>query len=441
MEITRRDALRLIAVLSAVLGAPLSVGACDANGRTDGGVMPDPGLDLVSSAKDRSAGLVAAMPSAVRSIGAVGAGVYAALAGAAGNIALSPYSIVVALAMTLNGADGVTARELRTVLGVDDLDEFNGGLNALTQYVEGLAGSRRRGDGSEAELVLSPANAIFGQQETDWEQPFLDVLATDYGAGMRQVDFVDDPEEARGLINGWTAEQTRDRIPTILPEGSLDAMTRLVLVNAIYLKAPWEEPFFASATATAPFTTDDGRRVEVAMMSAGLSGSGHARGQGWESVRLNYAGGELAMTIVLPETGQLSAVSSLVASGGLADILSASQDERVHLSLPTWEFRSQAMLAPVLSALGMPTAFDPTRADFSGITRGEDLHVSAVVHEAFIAVDEEGTEAAAATAAVAGTTSLPAYVDVVVDRAFLFVIHDVVHGTPLFLGRVGDPAA
>ncbi|CUR55617.1 conserved exported hypothetical protein [metagenome] len=439
MEMTRRDALRLLAVLAAVTSAPTVLAGCgsDGGGSEDGG---GDDVDLVSSQVKRSAGSPEAIPDVVASIGSLGGALYAAMAAAPGNAALSPYSVAVALAMTLNGATGATAEEMASVLGVANLDDFNAGLDALTLSVEGLAGTQQRVDGSSADLVLDAANALFGQLGTAWERPFLDALARYYGAGMRQVDFIEDTEGARTQINDWTAEQTRDRIPEILPEGTLDGLTRLVLVNAIYLKAPWEEPFFDGGTKKAPFTTDDGRVVQADLMTVGLATSGYASGPDWQAVRLRYAGGGLAMTIVLPRADRLAAVSELVGSGGLPEILGANQDTLVRLGLPRWEFRTQAMLAPILGELGMPTAFTDS-ADFSAMTTEEDLHLTAVVHEAFIAVDEQGTEAAAATAVVAGTTSAPEYVDVTVDRAFLFVIHDVEHGTPLFLGRVGDPTA
>ncbi len=441
---TRRDAVRLLLVLAAAAGTPSMLSACGAEDHPPpadwaGGDAGD--ADLVSSDRTRAAGDPAAIGDVVGSVAGLGGSLFGALRDSPGNLVLSPYSVAVALAMTVNGAAGETAEEMRDVLAVEDLDTFNAGLNALTAYVEGLAGKQQRGDGSPAELTLAAANALFGQRDTAWETPFLDALAGDYGAGMRQVDYLGDTEAARTQINEWTAAQTRDRIPEILPEGTVDALTRLVLVNAIYLKAPWEEPFLPAVTTPKPFTTDDGRTVQAATMSGGLAASGHARGDGWEAVRIPYAGRALAMTVVLPDAGQVESVSAAVAGGGLGEILAASRDQRVLVSLPKWEFRTQAMLKPILEALGMATAFDPGTADFSGMTTEEQLSISAVVHEAFIAVDEEGTEAAAATAVVAGTTSVPEYVEVVVDRPFLFVIHDVEHGTPLFLGRIGDPTA
>ena len=444
---TRRDALRLLATISAVLAAPSALTGCgtepdqvESDRRREGGEVGDD-LELASSDVERSPGVAEAIPDAVASLTAVAAGLYDALAAKPGNLVLSPYSVAVALAMTVNGAEGQTAEEMQDVLSVADLDRFNDGLNALTQHVEGLAGKVTRGDDSTAELALDTANALFGQRDTEWQEPFLDTLASSYGAGMRLVDYKAAAEAARNLINDWTATQTHDRIPEILAEGVIDELTRLVLVNAIYLKAPWEEPFDTSSTAKRPFRTDDGQIVQADTMSLGLSSSGYARGDDWEAVRILYAGGALAMTVVLPAEGRLDQVSAEVTDGRLAEILAANKPTMVQLSLPKWEFRTQAALADVLKAMGMSTAFDPNAADFSAMTQQEQLYIAAVAHEAFIAVDEEGTEAAAATAVIMGTTSMPRYQEVVVDRPFLFVIHDVEQGTPLFLGRVSDPTA
>ena len=298
---TRRETLRLLAMISAVLAAPAALTGCGAEpDRAESDQKREGDLELTSSDAERSPGVVDAIPDAVASVGALAAGLYDALAAKPGNLVLSPYSVAVALAMAVNGAEGETAEEMQDVLGLADLDRFNDGLNALTQYMEGLAGKVKRGDGSAAELALDTANALFGQRDTEWQKSFLDTLASGYGAGMRLVDYKSAAEAARTLINDWTATQTHDRIPEILAEGVLDAMTRLVLVNAIYLKAPWEEPFLTEETTKRPFRTDDGKTVQADTMSLGLSSSGYARGDDWEAVRILYAGGALAMTVVLP---------------------------------------------------------------------------------------------------------------------------------------------
>jgi serpin B len=344
--------------------------------------------------------------------------------------------------MTLAGAGGRTAEELRDVVGATDDDRFHGGLNALAAHVGGLAGSQERGDGSEAELTLDGANQLYGQEGVSWERGFLDLLAHEYGAGLRTVDFEQDPERARAQINDWVAARTHDRIPELVPDGVLDQLTRLVLVNALYLKAPWEVPFPKSLTRTMPFHRADGSPVDVDTMAAPMLPSSLVQGDGWRAARLQYAGRTLAMTVVLPDPGLMRDVEQQLASGGLAGMVAAGQPTMLDLRLPRWTFRTQVPLGDVLQQLGMRTAFDPDRADFRPMTEEDlDLYVSAVLHEGFVAVDEEGTEAAAATAVGISGTGAPVTQPFHVDRPFLFAIHDVEHGTPLFLGRVDDPSA
>jgi serpin B len=431
MELTRRQSLHALLALSAVL-ASSGLAACS-NGPGVRAPAAPGDLQLAGSGVARSPGSADDVPEAVASVSALAGGLYDALAAGSGNLAFSPYSVAVALAMTLNGARAETAAEMRDVLHVRDLGAFNSGLAALALHLEGLAGRK---------VTLDTANALFGQRDTTWQQPFLDDLARHYGAGMRLVDYRLAAEAARGLINGWTARQTHDRVPEIVPPGVLDAMTRLVLVNAIYLKAPWSEPFEPEATRRRPFVTDTGRTVAADMMTAGLTSARWGAGDGWEAVRLAYVGGKLAMTVVLPAEGRLDDVSDAVAEGGLTEILAATRRGGVMLTLPRWRFRTRASLIEALRGLGMRAAFDERAADFGGMTREERLCVSAVLHEAFIAVDEKGTEAAAATAVVMQAVSAPMLEhEVVVDRPFLFVVHDVAHLTPLFVGRVTDPTA
>jgi serpin B len=366
-----------------------------------------------------------ALPGAVASLHVLGAGLWAELATADHNLALSPYSVAVALGMTVNGAAGTTRRQMLDVLGAATTADLDAGLNALTQHVESLA---------DTKVALAAANQIFGQHGVTWEPDFLDALARAYGAGLRTVDFVRATEAARVAVNRWTAERTHDRIQEILPEGSVDPLTRLVLVNALYFKAPWLEPFERPLTTDADFHLSDGSVVGVPTMNATLSAA-VATGDGWTSVRLPYAGGALAMTVVLPDAGRE------VDMGTLPAILAAARPGGVDLSLPRWTFRARAALTGPLSALGMATAFDPERADLTGMTESDlALVVDDVHHQVFVAVDEDGTEAAAATAVVVRETSaVIVRRRVVVDRPFVFVIHDVALGTPLFVGRVADP--
>lgn len=438
-SVTRRDALRLLALVSLAAAAV----SCGSDGG-DGTDAPDgaTGVGLVASDLARSAGDPDAMPDVVAAMGRFAGGLFGQVGDEPGNLALSPYSIVIALGMTLNGARGRTGEEMRAALALDDVatERFNAGLNALEQALEALAGPVQRGDGSDAEIALDVASALFGEQTMTWRAEFLDVLATEYGAGMNTVDFANEPESARVLINEWTAEQTHDRIPELIPQGVIDALTRLVLVNALYVKAPWETPFLKSLTAPADFQLTDGTTVAVDMMRAQLMGVPVTTGDGWRAARLGYAGGTLAMTVVLPEPGRLDAVQRTLASTGVAGFLGPGAEVGLDLRLPRWTFRTPTDLKPVLQALGMVAAFEPPPvADFSAMTDAADLYVADVLHEVFIAVDEEGTEAAAATAVVMNETAAPAVEPFVVDRPFLFVLHDTAYGTPLFVGRVSDP--
>jgi serine protease inhibitor len=337
---------------------------------------------------------------------------YAAVSAQGGNLAISPHSVAVALNLAAYGARGRTRDEIQAVVGEAGRPVEGG------EWVE-----------------LASANRLFGQQGLAW-QPDLHELLT-------VVEYADS-EAARAVINQWTSGQTHERIPQIVPAGVLDEETLLVLVNALYLKARWEEPFHETSTTDADFHLADDRVVQVPTM-LGYVGALVGAGEGWRSARLPYVGGTLAMTVVLPDPGRLADVEALVAESDWSVVLDAPSHERLELRLPRFTVRAAARLREVLVALGMPTAFDD-EADFSGLTIDEPLKISEVLHEAFVAVDEEGTEAAAATAVVmqrAGAMPQPP-VPFVVDRPFLFVIHEVATGAPLFVaplfvGRVADP--
>jgi serpin B len=401
------------------------------------------GAALVGADVAREPGAARLRPDAAASIRGFTADLYQRLATTTGNLVCSPYSVAVALAMTRNGAAGTTAAEMDGALHVDDLSEYNAGINALTQSVESAAGEQKRADGSTAELALDVANSLWGQRGVEWQRAFLEVLARHYGTGMRVVDYVEATEQARQLINLWTSKRTHDRIEEIVPANALDALTRLVLVNAIFLKAPWEKPFEPRATSQQPFHRGDGTTVSVDTMAVSLPAMSYSRGDGWQAARLLYAGGRLAMTVVLPDQPDLAPFEQSMDATKLTEILrhgGAGDGVLLDLSMPKWRFRLQAELTPTLQALGIREAFTD-QADLSAMSRDLDLAVSAVLHEAFIAVDEEGTEAAAATAVVVGVTSLPMTRPLQLNRPFLFVIHEVEHATPLFIGRVDDPSA
>lgn len=435
---TRREALRLAVV--AAIASPLVASCGDGgSGNLRSGTATE--LELAKSDLQRSAGAPDAITEVVAAMHALAGGLYGRVATEPGNLVLSPYSVAVALGMTLPGAGGRTAAEMRDVLDVSSDARFHGGLNALTAHVEGLAGPQHRADGSKAELAMDGANQLYGQRGVGWERDFLDLLAREYGAGLRTVDFRDASEQARLLINDWVAARTQDRIPELIPVGVLDHLTRLVLVNALYLKAPWEIPFEQQLTQSMPFHRRDGSAVDVDTMVQPMLTTTTTSGDGWQAARLPYAGRTLAMTVVLPDPGRIRDVERLLTSAGFIDMTSAGRRAMLNVRLPKWEFRTQLTLKAVLQHLGMRTPFDPSTADFRPMTEEDlDLYITAVLHEGFIAVDEEGTEAAAATAVVVSETSAPVTEPFHVDRPFLFAIHDVEYGTPLFVGRVDDPS-
>jgi serpin B len=443
---TRRAVLHGLSLAGLAVGGGAFLTACGSDPSTGPGSpssepLAPAGIDLVSSDVERAAGMPEAVPEAVRSLHALGGGLYGQLAPTTDNLALSPYSVAVALAMTQSGARGATRDEMLAVLASNDGDRLNGGLNALTQHVESLAGAQEREDGSKAEIALRAANTLFGEATTEFEPEFIDTLARDYGAGLHRVDFKTAFEAARVAINDWTAKRTEGRIEDLIPEGVLNTLTRLVLVNALYLKAPWEQTFAKALTEDRDFHLTDGSTAQVPTMQletrSGLLGSG----DGWQALQLPYAGRKLAMTIVLPDEGRLADVEAELLAGGMPAMVDSVRPAEVAITLPKWTFRTQAPLKKTLTALGMPTAFEAGKADFSAMTKEAPLFIAAVLHQTFIAVDEEGTEAAAATAVVGQEESMPMYVPFTADRPFLFVIHDTELGAPLFLGRVADPRA
>jgi serpin B len=433
--LTRRDSLRLLG-LSSLAASPLLTACADHGPIASPPADSATGLRLVSADVPRSSGDDGAIPEVVQAMAGFASDLWPRLGGPGDNLALSPYSIAVALAMTANGAAGRTQSQMLDVLHVRSLASYNTGTCALTQQVESLAGPVKRADGTSDEIALATANQLFGDGQTVWGKAFLTVLAKEYGAGMRTVDFRNAAEAGRQLVNRWTAQQTNDRIPTILPVGSVDPSTRLVLVNALYLKAPWAEPFEKAATAEHAFTRADGSRVRAQMMQADLAGAAWLTGAHYEAARLPYAGGTLAMTVALPGRGHEEDALAALLDGGLT----ARGETGVHIELPRFTFRTPSDLRQPLIDLGMLLAF--TDADFSPMSPSDPLYIHAVLHQTFVAVDESGTEAAAATAVVMDEASaINSGHALVCDRPFLFVIHDTDHGTPLFVGRVADPTA
>ena len=266
------------------------------------------------------------------------------------------------------------------------------------------------------------------------------MLAANYGAGMMAVDFVGVPDNSRVRINDWVAEETEGKIKDLLPPGIIGESTRLVLTNAIYFNASWLWHFNPRDTEVRPFHLAGGGMVTVPMMTETTKEFyGYARGDGYQAVDLPYSWGELSMTILLPDEGKLGEFEDSLDSETFDRIIAGVEIDYVTLTIPLCEFESEFSLDKTLAGMGMPDAF-ASGADFSGMTGSRDLWIRAVVHKAFVSVDEEGTEAAAATGVVmltSGPSKDP--IEVTVDRPFIFLIRDIGTGTVLFMGRVSNP--
>jgi serpin B len=365
---------------------------------------------------------------------------YQALKGEEGNLFYSPYSISLALAMTYAGARGETAEQMAATLHLL-LEQAR--LHPAFNWLD--AELAKRGEGAQGKdgegFRLNVVNAIWGQRDYEFLSEFLDVLAENYGAGLRILDFINEAEECRVTINDWVSNQTEGRIEDLIPQGAISELTRLVLTNAIYFNAAWKYPFDKGVTSNGPFHLLDGGQLTAPIMRQ-VESFGYTKGEGYQAVELPYNGTELSMVILLPASGQFQSFEKGLQAQKISAIISALRPTRVALAMPKFEFESEFSLKDTLADMGMPDAFCPGDADFSGMTGNRDLFISEVVHKAFVAVDEAGTEAAAATAVMMSLTAVPEPpVEVTIDRPFVFLIRDIETGAILFVGRVLNPSA
>lgn len=362
---------------------------------------------------------------------------YQSLRAGDGNLILSPYNISLTLAMTYAGASGETetqmARALHFTLPQDRLNPaFNQLDTNLSQEGQSSATDRQP-------LQLNIANAVWAEQTFPFLQTYLDLIAQNYGAGIHLADFIHQFPRVRTQINNWVSDQTKGKIQNLIPDGALNADTRMVLVNAIYFKADWQEPFDPDNTTNAPFHILDGSQVDVKTMNDTLH-IPYSSGDGYQAVELPYQNGTAAMDILVPDTGNFDQFESTITAESFDKIRNDMQPASVMLSLPKFTFDSQFSLSDQLTTLGMPDAFDANKADFSGMTGKQDLFISNVVHKANITVDEKGTEAAAATGVIMQATSaMVTQINLQIDRPFLYVIRDLNSGQILFIGRVLNP--
>jgi len=356
-----------------------------------------------------------------------------------GNLFYSPHSISLALAMAYAGARGDTEQQMADTLR---FTLPNSQLHPAFNWLDIELGSRGEGaKGKDGEgFRFNIVNAIWGQKDYKFLSEFLDILAENYGAGLRPLDFIKAPEQSRITINDWVSEQTEGKIKDLIPQGLIHSLTRLVLTNAIYFNSAWQYPFEEEMTKDGPFYLLDGSKVTVPMMGQ-TENFGYTEGDGYQVVELPYDGRELSMVILLPRKDNFKHFEGSLDYQLVDSLIKALEYQRVNLTMPKFEFESEFRLSDTLLAMGMPVAFSSS-ADFSGMTGNRELFIQEVIHKAFVSVDEAGTEAAAATAVIMPASMPPGeLVEVTVDRPFIFLIRDIKTGAILFIGRVLNPTS
>ncbi|MFW6189002.1 MAG: serpin family protein [Planctomycetota bacterium] len=362
------------------------------------------------------------------------ADLYGRLAEEKGNLFFSPYSVSSALTMTWAGARGETADQMAEVLHLgSDREEVHEAFADLTEQVEKAC--------TDEACRLTVANALWGQEGYEFLDGFLRTVRQHYEAGLFNVDYRRRAGAARERINAWVAEQTQDKIQDLIPRGALDRMTRLVLTNAIYFKGKWAEPFDEKETREEDFHLSADESVRVPMMHQ-TAPFVYAEFDGGKLLDLPYGEGDLSMVVLLPEkVGGLAKLEESLAAGKLKEWMRGARKRRVKVALPRFEVTARFQLNAVLRDMGMEDAFRAGEADFSGMNGRRDLFLSAVLHKAYVEVNEEGTEAAAATGVVVGVTAVqPQPPEFRADRPFVFLIRHRQTGTVLFAGRVADPS-
>jgi serpin B len=366
---------------------------------------------------------------------------YRQVASGEGNVFVSPYGVRVALGMLYAGAEGDTRSEMASALRLG-LPEpaLHAAFNATDLELAGRTNERPPGkepdQPSAGDIELRVVNGAFGRKDVEFAPEFLDVLARHYGTGMFRADFQAYPERERMAINLWVEDRTADRIHDLLPEGSIDPDSTLVLVNAIYFKGSWLDPFDVRDTRDEVFH-DPAGDVTVPMMNG--SADLYVKADGYQALELPYLSWALRILFVLPDEGRFAEIEAALDGARFDQIRKSLTRYQVSLTVPKFSFESACALKPALQALGMQTAFD-RNADFSGIAGGPgSMRVDEIFQKTFIALDEQGTEAAAATAAVMKAVSAPPPAEFFLDRPFLFVIYDEPTGQVLFVGRLIHP--
>jgi len=353
------------------------------------------------------------------------------------NIFFSPYSISSALAMTYEGARGKTAEEMAKVFYFPR-DEKSRREGYLFLY-----GEINRKD---KKYKLSTANALWVQKDYHFLNEYIGVVKKYYGGSVKNMDFKTRAEESRKEINRWVEKETNDKIKDIIPSGAINAITRLVLTNAVYFKGEWAKQFDSKKTRDEDFTVSAGKKVKVPMMerTGDEAVFPYAEDSAAQILEMPYSGDDLSMLVLLPKNGDMKKLENFLSVKKLQEWKGSVKKQRVDVFFPKFKFETKYFMAKDLAEMGMAEAFSGS-ADFSGMTGQKDLCISRVIHQAFVEVNEEGTEAAAATAVIMKLTAMPSQQPPVpvfrADRPFIFIIQQKATGNMLFMGRVSNPLA
>ncbi len=359
---------------------------------------------------------------------------YSRLKDGNGNLFFSPYSISACLATTYAGARGDTEKQMAQVL------HFDGGQEQVARSFGGLRQQLNAAQ-KKGEIQLNITNGLWGQEGHPFLPAFLKTARQQYDAKLIQLDFATAAESARQQINDWVSDKTKGKITGLIPPGLLNGMTRLVLVNAIYFKGNWTHQFKKLHTQPAPFFVAADHETQTPLMNL-TDNFKYAETDAWQLLEMSYVGNDISMVVLLPrEKDGLKNIETALTTADLGDWLGRLRPQKVQVSFPKFKMTQQFALADTLSAMGMPAPFS-RQSDFSGMDGSHDLFISAVVHKAYVDVNEEGTEAAAATgvAIEARAVRRPEPVPIFrADHPFIFLIRDTHSGSILFLGRMVEP--
>jgi len=350
-----------------------------------------------------------------------------------GNIFISPYSISSALAMTYAGARGNTEKQMAKVLYFNLLQEdIHKAFSSLNAYF----------NRPNKSYQLAIANALWGQANYPFQKEFINLLNKYYEAGFNEVDFVnkENREKARLTINKWVEDKTNNKIKELIHPEDISALTRLILVNAIYFKGKWQNQFDPKETRDMPFNLENKKKINVPMMHQ-EGKFNYTEDEKVQVLELPYSEKELSMVIFLPKEGiSLSDFEKELSIERVNKLLSNLSQEKVDVYIPKFKMEKRYILNKILIDLGMSDAFDRMLADFSGMTGSKNLYISKVIQQSFVEVNEEGTEAAAATAVImSGKSIAPMIIEFKADRPFIFIIRDIKTNTILFMGRFVEP--